>query len=183
LPPYIPKDRKCPEIDILPSYEATPNDLFWSKFPFHDLPTVVCSRVNPDILEDLLQKSSANLLSSETVRGYKCIRFLRHGAPLCLKKNIGSCVVKNSKAALAHGAAVTDSIASWIKKGFVAGPFCAPPTANFGANSILAIPQPDKVRICINVSLPEGNSLNERLTNQNWKKFKCLPPDSSVFQF
>ncbi len=154
----------------MPSYEATPNNLFWSKFPFRDLPTVVCSRANPDILEDLLLKSSANLLFSETVRGYKCIRFLRDGAPLCLKKNIGPCVVKNSKTAFAHGAAVTDSIASWIKKGFVAGPFCAPPTANFRANSILAIPQPDKVRICINVSLPEGNSLNKNIDKTKLEK-------------
>jgi hypothetical protein len=95
---------------------------------------------------------------------------LRHGAPLCVKKYIGPCVVKNSKAAFTHGAAVTDSIASWIKKGFVAGPFCAPPTANFRANSILAIPQPDKVRICINVSLPEGNSLNENVDKTKLEK-------------
>jgi hypothetical protein len=149
-PPCAPRNRKFPEIDILPSYEAKPNELFWEKFPFRDLPTVIGSRVNADILEDLLVRSSANLLFSETVRGYKCISFLRFGAPLCLKKNLGSCFVKNSKAALTHGAAVTDAIASWIQKGFVAGPFCAPPTANFRANSILAIPQPDKVLICIN---------------------------------
>jgi hypothetical protein len=52
---------------------------------------------------------------------------------------------KNSKAAFNLGQDVTDSIASWIKKGFVAGPFDSPPLPNFRANSILAIPQPNKV--------------------------------------
>jgi hypothetical protein len=91
---------------------------------------------------------------------------------LCVKKDLGPCFVKNSKAAITHGAAVTDAIASWIQKGFVAGPFCAPPTEKFRANSILAIPQPDKVRICINVSLPEGNSLNENIDKPKLEKIQ-----------
>jgi hypothetical protein len=42
-----------------------------------------------------------------------------------------------------------------------------PPLNNFRANSILAIPQPDKVRICINVSLPKDSNLKD-----NVKKFE-----------
>ncbi len=49
----------------------------------------------------------------------------------------------------------------------MAGPFDSPPLSNFRANSILAIPQPDKVRICINVSLPKDSNLND-----NVKKFE-----------
>jgi hypothetical protein len=52
--------------------------------------------------------------------------------------------VKNSKGALIHGEEVTDTIASWITKKFMAGPFYTPPLPDFRANSILAIPQQNK---------------------------------------
>jgi hypothetical protein len=48
----------------------------------------------------------------------------------------------------------------------VAGPFESPPLENFRSNSILAISQPDKVRICINVFLPKEN------LNSNFKKLE-----------
>ncbi len=65
---------------------------------------------------------------------------------------------------------MTDSIASWIVKGFVAGPFFSPPLENFRSNSILAIPQPDKVRICINVSFPKDNNLNSNIKKHTLEK-------------
>jgi hypothetical protein len=84
---------------------------------------------------------------------------------LCIN-DLGPCSVKNFKDALKYGQEITDSIASWIKKGFVAGPFESPPLENFRSNSILAISQPDKVRICINVFLPKEN------LNSNFKKLE-----------
>jgi hypothetical protein len=47
--------------------------------------------------------------------------------------------------------AVTDSVASWINKGFGAGPLETPPASKFGSRSILAVCQPGKqefVYIC-----------------------------------
>jgi hypothetical protein len=79
-------------------------------------------------------------------------------------------MVKNSRAAITHGAQVTDSIACWIKKGFVAGPFKSPPFSNFRLNSILAVEQPDKVRICINVSLPKDNNFNSNIVKEELEK-------------
>jgi hypothetical protein len=120
----------------------------------------VISLINVEKLKEIIQSSSKNLLVSEKQRAAKCIDYLTNGAPAFQKTSLGPCVVKNSKAAFAHGSEVTDSIATWIKKGFVAGPFFSPPVPNLRANSILAIPQTDKVRICINVSLPAENNLN-----------------------
>ncbi len=73
------------------------------------------------------------------------------------------CNVKNSKAAIKYGKEVSDTIADWIAKDFVAGPFNNPPVPEFRANSILAIPQANKTRICINVSLPERKSFNDNV--------------------
>lgn len=142
---------------------------------------MVSSRANPDILEEKLKDSSPLLLDSEIARAKKCIESLRYGAPTFLRNSLTACCVKNSSAALNHGPEVTDAIASWINKGFVAGPFLSPPTANFRANSILAVPQPGKVRICLNVSLPKGNSLNENIAKTHLEKVKMS--SAKLFSF
>ncbi len=69
----------------------------------------------------------------------------------------------NSPSAYIHGEQITDTIASWIHKGFVAGPFHNPPYPNFRANPLLAIPQHDKVRLVLNLSAPTGASYNDYL--------------------
>jgi hypothetical protein len=62
---------------------------------------------------------------------------------------------KDSKDSYIHGVEAMDYTASWIKKGFVAGPLFSSTPANFRSSSIVAIPQPYKERICINDSLPK----------------------------
>ncbi len=116
-------------------------------------------------LKAILEDRKTSLLKSEQKRAEKCINYLEMGGPAFQIKPLGSCPVKNSKAAIQHGEEVTDTIAAWITKKFVAGPFDTPPLPNFRANSILAIPQTNKTRICINVSLPEGRSLNDNVDN------------------
>jgi hypothetical protein len=120
-------------------------------------------------------------LDSEKQRATKCIDYLTNGAPAFQKTSLGPCAVKNSKAAFIHGSEVTDSIATWIKKGFVAGPFFSPPVPNLRANSILAIPQTDKVRICINVSLPAENNLNCNIKANTLEKIEMS--SAKLFSF
>jgi hypothetical protein len=81
-------------------------------------------------------------------------------------------VVKNSKQALEYGAAVTDTISTWITKKFVAGPFDTPPLHHCRVNSILAVPQPSKARVCINVSLPERRSFNDNIEKMDLEKIR-----------
>jgi hypothetical protein len=45
-----------------------------------------------------------------------------------------------------------------------------PTTKKFRSKSILAVAQPGKVRICLNVSLPKGNSLNENIDKNKLEK-------------
>jgi hypothetical protein len=94
---------------------------------------------------------------------------------------MGPCSVPNSKNAIKFGSEVTDSIASWITKGFVAGPFKSPPTKNFRSNSILAVAQPDKVRICLNVSLPKNQSLNDNISK--YKLEKVIMTSAKLFSY
>jgi hypothetical protein len=130
------KPRKFLNIEILADYGSAPNENFWGSFPSRDLPTAVVARANPQALSKNLQTCSHLLRASEIIRAKKCIDYLINGAPLHLSKNMGPCSVPNSKNAIKFGSEVTDSIASWISKGFVAGPFKSPPTKNFRSNSI-----------------------------------------------
>ncbi len=145
------------------------------------MPDKVVSLINFVKLQEFIKKSSNNLLLSEKQRATKCIDYLEKGAPAFPKTRLGPCVVKNSKAAFVHGLEVTDSIATWIKKGFVAGPFFSPPVSILRANSILAIPQTDKVRICINVSLPAENNLNCNITANSLEKIEMS--SAKLFSF
>ena len=71
----------------------------------------------------------------------------------------------NTPAAVEHGSFVTDNIVSWLKAGFCAGPFLAPPVLGFRCNSILAVPQPGKVCVILNLSSPDGQSFNDNIND------------------
>ncbi len=58
---------------------------------------------------------------------------------------------------------MTDNVASWVKAGFVAGPFDTPPCSKLRVNAMVAVEQNEKVRPCMNVSLPEGASFNDNV--------------------
>ncbi len=56
-----------------------------------------------------------------------------------------------------------DNIASWVKQGFVAGPFLSPPFPNSRFNSMMAVEQKNKVRVIMNLSAPAAASLNDAI--------------------
>jgi hypothetical protein len=58
---------------------------------------------------------------------------------------------------------MTDNVASWVKAGFVAGPFDTPPCSKLHVNAMVAVEQNEKVGPCMNVSLSEGASFNDNV--------------------
>jgi hypothetical protein len=82
--------------------------------------------------------------------------------------------VNNSSITYKYGEAVTDNIATWIDKGFAAGPFDTPPYEEFRVNPLLAVVQPDKVRPVLNVSMPKGCSYNSNIDEHLLEKVKML---------
>jgi hypothetical protein len=170
--PQNPKGLKFTEIPILPKYGGCGSETFWEKFPHNDLPAKPETRVDHEKLKSILEVKRPLLLRSEITRAVKCLDYLRDGGPSFQMEKLGACCVKNLKQSIDHGAAVTDTIASWAQKKFVAGPFLNPPLPNFRANSILAVPQPNKVRICLNVSLPENRSFNDNIDILEMEKIK-----------
>ena len=90
------------------------------------------------------------------------LKILR-GAESFQKEKLPACYVHNSKDVLKYGEQITDTVALWVKKGFVSGPFESPPLENFRVNQLLAIDQGDKIRPVLNVSLPKYCSFNDNV--------------------
>ncbi len=122
---------------------------FWQKFLGNKFPKAVYTKINIEVLEQKNWVMQFRLLHSEYARAKKCVQYLRYGAPSFQSKKLPGCVVKNSATALKFGAEVIDVIASWVDKQCVCGPFKSPPVEH---------PQHGKVRLCLNVSLPKGNT-------------------------
>jgi len=161
--PAIQKPRKNPDIPILEDYSKDPGPRFWSKFPFRPLPTSPSSCLDADALEDLLLQNRQLLKDSELLRGEKAVSFIREGAPSHQSSELPGITCKNASSAMKYGEALTDTIAEWVKEGFVAGPFVSPPVPNFRSNSLMMVPQKDKIRPVLNVSYPQGESLNDNI--------------------
>jgi hypothetical protein len=133
-----------PNIPELINYSIDPPASFWKNFPSNPISPYPETKIDVANLEKLINNSKHLLLKSELNRARKCIEYLTSGAPAFQIACIPGCAVLNSKIALTHGSSVTVTIASWVEKKFIAGPFPTPPLPDFRANSILAVPQASK---------------------------------------
>ena len=171
---YVPLEiagRKNLEIPVLESYSGKAKEDFWGNFPKNPLPTEASTQVNSNELEKLIEESKDRLLLHQYERGLKVVKSLREGASACQKDPpLGSVLVKNAPKCYEYGETMTDNIATWVKKGFAAGPFSCPPTKMFRCNSFLAVKQGEKVRPVLNVSLPEENSFNSNICLNEMEK-------------
>ncbi len=154
---------KCPEIQVLKCYDKDPGEKFWSVFLKREFPKKVHTDIDTSNLAKLLQERSPLLTTAERLRGAKTLDFLLNGASAHQKSALPCITVKNAKSAVKHGRYMTDNVASWVKAGFVAGPFDTPPCSKLRVNAMVAVEQNEKVRPCMNVSLPEGTSFNDNV--------------------
>ena len=121
------------------------------------------AQLNFCALSNNLYKAKKFLTTAEFRRGLKAIKFLKKGAPSYQLNDLPPCIVKNASSAFKYGDLITDSIATWIKKGYVSGPFDGPPLPKFRSNCLMAVEQHEKIRLVLNVSLPEGKSFNSNI--------------------
>ena len=154
LAQYERIELKNSEIPQLENYRIAPGKSFWDKFPSNSENNVVYE-LNPDALSNNLESVKEKSTTSQYLRGLKAVSYLRKGAPAFQKISLPACTVPNSKASYTYGSLVTDSVATWIKKGFVCGPFYSPPYSKFRSNCLMAVDQHEKIRLALNVSLPE----------------------------
>ena len=161
---------KNSEIPRLDSYEKGASDAFWAKFPKRALPKKAATKVNILKLRKMVLKASEKMSKSERRRANKVIKDLRIGADAYQRNVLPPITTENSKSAIEHGALLTDTVATWIKKGFVAGPFDFPPLPGFRENPLGAVARNGKVRPILNMSGPAGRSFNDNVKEEELEK-------------
>jgi hypothetical protein len=170
LPPAVPPPplvKKCPEVPTLANYKVKPGPEFWKAFPQASLSTSVSTRVRVDILKARVAAMTGKWTRHQMARGARAIRNLEEGAEAFQKRPLPALSVPNAESAYTHGELITDSIATWVKAGILAGPFMSPPLPHFRANSICAIDQKDKVRLVLDMSRPKGRSFNDNISKRH----------------
>ena len=78
-------------------------------------------------LEEIILECKSFLTSFEVNRALQAVSNLKFGASSCQTSELPSCFCENSSNCSKYGVEITDTIANWSLKGFVAGPFEAPP--------------------------------------------------------
>ena len=152
------------------SYCKNPKETFWQSFPKNELPREVIHSVNVAKFGELLKNTEKLLTVFEKQRAERCLVNFTKGASSCQKFPLPACKVENSVSALEFGKEVTDTVVTWIKKGYVAGPFDGPPLPMFRINALKAVDQGVKIRPVLNVSLPAGFSFNDNIKKNSMEK-------------
>ena len=172
----ILKERKHQNIPILSDYSIKPKEEFWDNFPKMGIPTKVSTGMNVHALAALLEDRKMFLNRAEYGRGLKTVAFLSEGAPSHQKTSLPAVFCRNAKTAYEYGAQLTDTVAEWVQKGFVAGPFSNPPLPAFRVNPLLVIAQKGKIRPVLDVSSPAGRSFNDNIQKSSMEKVFMSSP-------
>ena len=121
-------------------------------FPEKELPDRAEKEVLTDVFEELINKASEKTTAYELRRAKKVVSDLRNGAEAFQKSDLPPVNGVNAQSTFAHGQLLTDTIATWVKKGFVVGPFDCPPVAGFRANPSGVIVKNGKIRPILNMN-------------------------------
>ena len=124
-----------------------------------------------DVFEELINKASEKMTTCELGRAKKVVSDLRNGAEAFQKSELPPVNGVNAQSTFTHGQLLTDTIATWVKKGFVVDPFDCPHMAGFPANPLGVIVKNGKIRPILNMSGPIGKSFND---NVNRRKLERL---------
>ena len=159
------------EIPELASYIVDPGEDFWKIFPRRDLPKRAETRLNVRNLAKELKKEEERMSDTEKRRARQLLEDLTRGAGAYQKEPaLPPVTVQNSESAFKYGRLLTDKIASWIKKGFVAGPFDNPPVPGFRANPLAVIERNQKIRPVLTCQVLKEQASMTIFRKTNWKK-------------
>ena len=173
LPPEVSvhmNSLKNSEIPVLEDYSGAAEDDFWKKFPKRELPRQAITRIDVDSLRQFVEDVKDKMSSTEVRRAERTLKDLTVGASAFQRSELPPLNSVNSKSASDNGALLTDTIATWVKKGFVAGPFDTPPMGGFRANPLAVVVRNGKVRPILNMSGPKGRSFNENVDKSKLEK-------------
>ena len=166
LKEFVPK---CPEIPIVKDYRVISDMNFWDRFPKNH-----CCPAEPGIDAKALKGLIDTFGVTQPDEAERVLEWTRRGAEVgCNGQYRAASSAKNANNSYQNGPQVTDAIGSWIKKGYVYGPVEEDEVpANAKINSILTRTKPNgAVRVILNLSAPEGCSVNDGIDIDNFPAF------------
>ena len=170
-------------IPRLERYDTDPGAEFWSKFPRKNLPVKAETRVNKNFFEKTIRNMKQKMSKCEIKRAEKILRDLEEGAEAYQRvPELPPITVLNADSAMKYGYFLTDKIATWIEKGFVAGPFDCPPTPGFRANQLAVVERNSKIRPILNMSSPKNASFNDNVDKRRLEKVHMATPRSFSYK-
>ncbi|MBM3938748.1 MAG: hypothetical protein FJ333_08890 [Sphingomonadales bacterium] len=150
----------------LANYNVDPGEEFWEIFPTN----------HKEVGQTLI--SGTKLLGLAKAVGYrkmdmvaKVVRDTREGADIgCKGEARNRTVSTNAKSCFEYPEHITDAIATWLRKGFAAGPYREEEVpAEAKINGIMCRPKPDgSVRVILNLSAPKGSSVNDGINSDDF---------------
>ena len=159
------KEPVLKNVDIprLDSYMWEPDEDFRNYFPKKDLPKSAETTIDIKAFEKKIEEVRSKMTASEVRRASKIVKDLKNGTESYQKGPLLPIKTANAKSTYEHGELLTDTIATWIRKGFLAGPFKVPPTPGIRANPLAVVVWNGKIRPILNMSGPIGKSFNDNL--------------------
>jgi hypothetical protein len=170
LPSLKPLTKKCPDVVTLKTYYTPPPPEFWKSFPSLRLPTQPASVINVQRLAALIHDHRNSLPFDQRIRADRVVNDLQYGSAVPFSVVLPAARTPNNSSVVEHGEEFTDTLAWWIRKGYVAGPFGAPPLHDFRTNAMMAVSQKNKIRIIMDLSAPKGHSYNDAIKDSDLEK-------------
>ena len=173
--PTEAKPRKTTRFDHVDFHKpADPG--FWEIFPSRGLPKKPTTAINVVRFAEMIHEAKPKMTIHEWDGAKKLLNILCQGAPTYQLVVLPGARVKNAPLLMKCAAEFTNTLATWVEKGYVAAPFFTEPLPDMRLNSIMAEEQKDKVRPVINMSSPKGRSFNDNID----KDPLCHQQNSSV---
>jgi len=166
---------KNTEIPVLTNYLDKAPEYFWKKFP-KNFEEKTKKTVKIKTLKNFIQKCWFSWTLPQRKKAKLTLRRLQGLEKIKLKRVLPAVKSKNANSATKNGIHITDSVCSWVKKGYVMGPFKKPPLKDFRINPLMAAVQKNKVRPILNMSAPKGNSLNDVIDMECIEKLNMSSP-------
>jgi len=158
--------KPCCGLLRLMNYKGGANSQYWEKFPVNK------NRLGKSLIEaNAVRRVAARVGCGNWERLERACAILESGADIgCRGTARAATFSKNAASAINCGYQVSDAVASWIKKGFAAGPFEEEEVpAGAKVNGIMTRQKPNgAVRIILNLSAPKGMSVNDGISSEEF---------------
>jgi hypothetical protein len=118
----------------------------------------------------LIKHHRYSLSIDQKIRADRTTKDLTEGSAVPFSAPLPAARIPNNSSVTDHGEEFTDTLAWWIRQGYVAGPFGAPPLHDFRTNAMMAVSQKNKIRIIMDLSAPKGSSYNDAISDTALEK-------------